>query len=162
MTTSDASLHAWLDQEDRHTARMIRQYGVYIQSVGGDEQSLSPPFAYTVGLFGIGHPELLALGLDLHTAAHLLNDVAARIRDGHDLTPGEVLTFDNWSHRVTVESVPNPGQIAFAANAFFRRPDEHSVDLLQLTCDDVDGRFPWEDGYARPAWVQPRPGEFRA
>ena len=99
---------------------------------------------------------------DQRTAGLLLNDVAGRVRDGHDLTPGELLTFDGWAHRVTVETVPNPGDIVFAANRFYQRPDEHSVAVFQLTYDDRDGRFPWEDGYGNAEWIQPRPGTFHA
>ena len=175
----DPSLQAWLDQEDKHTAEIIREHGVFIQYVGGDrctccdelgtvpgagllDAPSQPSFAYTVGLFGIGHPELLVVGADHSTAGALLNNVAGQIRGGRDLVPGEVLSFEEWAHRVVVETVPNPGEIAFAANRFYQRPDEYSVELLQLTYDDRQGRFPWEDGYANPPWVQPRPGEFRA
>lgn len=158
----DPSAAAWLDQEDAYTAQVIRRHGVYIQYVHGDGRRQSPAFAYTVGLYGIGHPELLAVGLDPETAGPLLNEVADGVRAGRDLVPGELLTFAQWAHRVTVEAVPNPGEIAFAANRFYERPDEVSVPLLQLTYDDRNGRFPWEDGYANPSWVQPRPGLFHA
>jgi hypothetical protein len=33
--------------------------------------------------------------------------------------------------------------------------------VLQLTYDDLQGRFPWEPGYAAP-YLQPRPGTFGA
>ena len=39
--------------------------------------------------------------------------------------------------------------------------DQLGTNLLQVTYDDVNGRVPWADGYAIPAWVQPRPGAFR-
>ena len=56
----DAQTQAWLDQEDAHTAAMIRRHGLYISYVGGgscDEgcgctDAEGPSFAYTVGLFG--------------------------------------------------------------------------------------------------------------
>ena len=67
----------------------------------------------------------------------------------------------DWPHRVLVEDVPNPGEIAFAANRYYQRPNEASVPLLQLTYDDRDGRFPTDDGYSNPDWVQPRPGDWR-
>lgn len=172
----DPSLLAWFDQEDKHTADVIRTHGVYIQYVGGSECSCcdhvgdepmtpsdhSTPFAYTVGLFGVGHPELLIVGVDPGTASAVLNDVSARVRARRELVPGELLTFDGWTHRVTVELVPNPGEIAFAANRFYLRPDEYSVPLLQLTYDDRQGRFPWDAGYSNPRWIQPRPGDLRA
>ena len=160
--TSDLSTEAWLDQEDQHTAQTIRRHRTYIQYVGGESDRRRAPFAYTVGLFGLGHPELLVVGVDMRTAGNLLNDLRDRIVAGRDLVPGELLTFAGWTHRVTVEHVPNPGEIAFAANRFYERPAEFSVPLLQLTYDDREGRFPWEDGYANPAWVQPRPGTFSA
>lgn len=153
---------AWLDQEDEHTAQIIRKHGVYLQYVGGEQRSRVPSFAYTVGLFGIGHPELLVFSIDTSTASGLLNEVARRVRAGENLVPGQVLEFEAWPHRVTVETVPNPAEIAFAANRFARRPDEASVPVFQLTYDDLQGRFPWEPGYSNAAWLQPRPGTFRA
>jgi hypothetical protein len=160
--TPDPSLLAWLDQDDTRTAQTIRRHGTTIEYVMGDMRARLTPFAYTVGLFGMGHPELLVFGLDPRTSNVLLNDVSARVKAGSDLVPGERLEFDGWSHRVTVEAVPNPGEIAFAANRFYQRPDEHSVPLLQLTYDDRDGRFPWQDGYGNAEWIQPRPGTFSA
>lgn len=155
-------LTAWLDQEDRRTTETIRTYGVYIQYVIGDPPRQETSFSYTTGLFGLAHPELLVFGLPPATAHALLNHLAGRVRDGHDLIPGEMLTFDDWPHRVVPEAVPNPGQILLAANRFYQRPPEHSVPALQLTTDDRGGRFPWDDGYEFPAWLQPRPGEFSA
>lgn len=162
---TDLATQDWLDQKDRHVAETIRRHGCYIQYVTGctcgdcDEPT---PFAYTIGLFGLGHPELLVFGTDPHTAAGLLNALFARVGAGSDLTPGEIVTFPDWPHRVLVEECPNPGEIAFSANRHYRRPDAASVPVLQLTWDDRHGRFPWEAGYSVPAGVQPRPGAFRA
>ncbi len=161
-SNSDLEIQAWLDQEDEHTAQVIRAHGVYIQYVGGDSALREASFAYTVGLFGLGHPELLIIGVGPNTASGVLNDVSARVRAGSNLVPGEILSFAEWPHRVVVEFVPNAGEIAFAANRFYQRPSEASVPLFQLTYDDKGGRFPWEAGYANEPWVQPRPGEMRA
>lgn len=162
MSALDAATQAWLDQEDRYTVETIRKHGTYIQYVGGDGDLECAPFAYTVGLYGIGHPELVILGVRAETAAAVLNDLSGRIREGSDLVPGEILSFEAWQHRVRVEVVPNPGEIAFAANRFYERPDAFSVPLLQLTYDDVNGHFPDEAGYSIPVWIQPRPGQWRA
>jgi len=153
---------AWLDQLSQQVAEDIRVHGVHITFVIGDSPSRRTSIAYTVGLFGIGHPELLAVGLDPDTAMSLLNEVAERVRRGGRLVVGELLTFDQWAHRVVVESSPNPGEIVFMANSHYRRPDSDSVAALQLTYDDLAGRFPWEDGYAVASWIQPRPGSFTA
>jgi hypothetical protein len=58
--------------------------------------------------------------------------------------------------------VPNPWQIVLGANRHYRRSNEVSVPAYQLTYDDIEGRFPWEDGYSNAAWIQPRPGTYRA
>ncbi len=174
----DPALQAWLDQDDRRATETIRKHGTRIVYVGGPDcaacaalnradrrrrskDKRQVPFAYTVGLYGIGHPELLVFGVDQQTAGGVLNNVSARIRTGGDLTSGEVLAFPGWEHRALVETVPNPGEIVFEANRFYRRPREWSVDVLQLTIDDCAGRFPGEAGYSA-RWVQPRPGQFRA
>jgi hypothetical protein len=166
----DAATQAWLDQEDARVADVIRRHGWYIQYVGGGLCSRpgcdgghdeGPTFAYTVGLFGLGHPELLIFDVDAHTTHDLLNALGGMIRSGLDLLPGQLITLEGWSYRIIPEEVPNPGDIVFTANRFYRRPDEASVPVLQLTYDDEDGRFPWEAEYDDSA-LQPRPGSFAA
>lgn len=162
---------AWIDQEDAHVASCIRKFGVFIQYVGGGPCSApgccggvndeGPPFAYTVGLFGLAHPELLILGAGMETSAGVLNELSDRVRSGGDLVPGELVTFEEWPHRIVAEVVPNPGEVVLAANRHYRRPAAASVPALQLSYDDTAGRFPWENGYAAPE-LQPRPGTFRA
>lgn len=169
---SPLTISAWLDREDAHVADMIRRYGVHITYVGGacgapgcscEGTGEGPAFAYTTGLFGIGHPELAIVNVKPATAQAVLNELAGRIRDGERLLPGMLLTFgDAWAHRVTVETIPNPAEIAFGANRHYQRPNVFSVPLLQLTYDDRGGRFPWEEGYANTAEMQPRPGAWRA
>lgn len=164
---TELQIQAWLDQEDARTAAMVRRHGWYIEYVcscevfgktGGYE---GPPFAYTVGLFGLHHPELLILGVPQRTASGVLNALGNRIRSGDNLLPGQVLTFEEWPHRIIPEPVPNPGEIVFGANRYYGRPDPDSVPVLLLSYDDQAGRFPWEAGYAAPE-MQPRPGTFRA
>ena len=167
---SNAQRTAWLDQQDAMVKAHIREHGVHLTYVGGvgcgvpgcvGEDGEGPDFCYTVGLFGLGHPELLILGAGMHTAAGVLNELATRIRAGAELLPGELVTFAEWPHRIIVETVPNPGEIVFEANRFYRRPAESSVPVFQLSYDDLAGRFPWEPGYAAPQ-MQPRPGTFHA
>jgi hypothetical protein len=179
MSRTDPATLAWLDQDRRRTASVIRQHGVQITYVSDDTDCCDAcranvpkapsrgaaqvtSFAYTVGLFGIGHPELLVFSLDQGDAAAVLNDAARHVRSTGDLTPGDLLTWAPGGRRVLVEAVPNPGEIAFAANEFFRRPREASVALLQLSYADERGRFPDHPQYSLAAGVQPRPGRFRA
>jgi hypothetical protein len=158
----NSQAQAWLDQEDQHVAQTIRKHGVFIQFVGGDETEVPPIFAYTVGLFGLGHPELVVCSVGMATSAAVLNELAYRIRDGDNLIPGALLAFEHWAHRVTVEDLPNPGDILFAANRHYQRPAQASVPAYQLTYDDKQWRFPWDVGHANAPNLQPRPGTWRA
>lgn len=146
---------AWLDQEDRRVVDIIRTHGCFIQCVLADEDQ--PAFAYTVGLFGIGHPELLVYGLDNESAGFVLNGLHDRIRAGEDLMPGEVVTLFGCPTRLLVEMLPNPGEILYGANRHYQRPAEASVPAYQLTWD-VEGAFPWDPGYPYGELKQPRPG----
>lgn len=166
----NARIQAWLDQEDARIKSVIRRYGWAIEYIGGGCCSFpdcdggdggDPTFAYTVGLFGLGHPELLVFDLDQEAACALLNDLGDRIRTDEALVPGRMIYFDDWPHRVIPEGVPNPGEIVFTANRFYQRPSEFSVPVLQLSYDDINGGFPWEDGFVGPE-RQPRPGTFQA
>jgi hypothetical protein len=103
----------------------------------------------------------LVFGLDPSTTSQLLNHLGSRIKEGEAVVAGIEIEFDEWSHKVVPELVPNPGEIVFEANRFYQRPDEASVPVLQLSYNDPDGRYPWEDEYAAPH-LQPRPGSFRA
>jgi len=161
---------AWRDQVDAWVTECVRTYGVYIQYVGrggcaapggpcGDDDQ--PPFAYTVGLFGLNHPELVTVGLSIETSAGVLNHVAGRVMDGQNLIPGALLSIEDWPHSMVPEVLPNPGEILMTANRYYQRPAEASVPALQLSYDDKAGRFPWEEGYAAPD-MQPRPGTWSA
>lgn len=165
-----ARIEAWLDQQDAQMTTAVRRHGWFIRYVGGTVCAApgcdpagtdDPPFAYTVGLFGMNHAELLIFGVSPAIAAGVLNDLGERVRDGESLLPGMLLAFGDWPHRIIPEEVPNAGEIVFDANRFYRRPDEFSVPVLQLSYDDPAGRFPWDEGYASPG-LQPRPGTFRA
>lgn len=163
-------LQAWRDQQRASIRDSIRRRGWSIQYVGGGECSRPGctnhdddlfPFGYTIGLYGMDHPELLILGADTHTTAHVLDALGQRIKEGEMLMPGMLLTIDGWPHRIVPEPVPNPGEILLSALDYYRRPAEYPVPALQLTYDDAAGRFPWEDGFAAPD-LQPRPGTFTA
>jgi hypothetical protein len=154
---------------DARLTTLIRRYGWAVQYVVGDvcgvigcdcPQAGEPAFGYTIGLFGLGHPELLILGVPRPTAMGVLNNLGKRVQAGDTLVAGELITFTDWPHQIVTEDVPNPHQIVFAANRFYQRRDADSVPVLQLSYDDTEGRFPWEPDYAAPA-IQPRPGTFR-
>ena len=114
--TADPRITAWLDQDTR-LARTVRTHPVAVQHVMRGEDSDEAPFAYPVGLFGVGHPELVAVGLDSETACGLLNKVADLVLEGRDLAPGEVIT-DDGVDVLMVEVLPDPAEVLFSANRF--------------------------------------------
>jgi len=159
---TDPQTLAWLDQEDARLAHVIRRHRVAVQYVAAGEESDEPSFAYTVGLFGVGHPELVVVSLGYETATGVLNRVAEMVLDGRDLVPGEVITDDDGEEVLTVEELPNPDEVLFSANRFYGRPDEFSVPAYQLTWAHPGGVFPWDPRYPCTPDCQPRPGTWRA
>jgi hypothetical protein len=166
----DSRTLAWQDQQRAWLTETIRKHGWAVEYIGGgfcshpdcsggDDEG--PPFAYTVGLYGLGHPELLIFSLNPEAAWEVLDAFSERIRAGEDLIPGQELTLDGHHHRFVAEVVPNPGQIVFCANDHYERPAEFSVPVLQLTYDDGKGIYPWGEAYPAPE-TQPRPGTFAA
>ncbi len=152
---------AWLDQDDHLTVEMIRRYGWRIIYVLGEEgPDGGPAFGYTVGLFGLGHPELLITGVSFDLAVELLTDLCLQVREGENLLPHREIRWAGWERRLTTEQVPNPEDLVFEANRFYRRPPYDPVSVLQLSFADGRGRFPWDRGYDGPD--QPRPGTFTA
>jgi Domain of unknown function (DUF4262) len=166
----EAQKLGWMDQREAWITDTIRRCGWAISYIGGGtcsrpgctcEGDEGPPFGYTIGLFGLGHPELLVFSLDASNTAAVLNDLGSRVRGGEHLMPGMELEFEHWPHKVVTEPVPNAGEIVLEANFFYERPAEYSVPVLQLTYADPHGRFPWDDGFTDPG-SEPRPGTFRA
>ena len=158
----DPQTTAWLDQEDAHLVRVIRRHRWAVQYVGSEDDD-EPPFGYTIGLFGLGHPELVVVGLGVDTAHAVLQRVAEDVAAGRDLVPGELVRWDGGRPgQLFVEPSPNPGEVLLGANRFYRRPPEHSVPAFQLTWTHEDGAFPWEPGWSCGPGCQPRPGTWRA
>lgn len=156
---------AWWDQQQARVVEAIRQHGVFVTYVGGvcdcpvcggDPDQVKPPFAYTTGLFGIAHPELVLYSSSPGTACSVLDALAERVRDGRDLMVGEVISDRERSRQLFVQAVPDPSDIVCQANAFYQRPPEASVPAYQLTMSDDDGRFPWDEGCTLPPDCQPR------
>ena len=139
MTTRPAD-DAWLDQEDARLAQTVRTHRVAVQYVMRGEEADEPPFAYTVGLFGLDHPELVVVGLDHETACGLLNTVAGMVLDGRDLVPGEVIADDDGVDVLTRRGAAEPGRGRCSRRTgSTERPDEFSVPAYQLTWA-LDGR----------------------
>jgi len=157
----DPQTIAWLDQEDARLAQLIRARRFAVQYVGEGDGADEPPFGYTIGLFGLGHPELVVVGLSPEGTHGLLGHVARLVAEGRDLVAGEELSADGCGP-VVVEHLPNPGDVLLGANRYYQRPAEVSVPAYQLTWAHADGSYPWDDGYPCGPECQPRPGTWRA
>ncbi len=141
---------------------IIRAHRWAVQYVAAGDAPDEPSFGYTIGLFGLGHPELVIVGLGADNTHGILGRVARMVADGRDLVSGELLEWGDWGGRLVVEDLPNPGEVVLGANRFYERPAEYSVPAYQLTWDHKDGLFPWDPGYACGPECQPRPGTWRA
>jgi hypothetical protein len=159
---TDPQTIAWLDQEDERLAQVIRAHRFAVQYVYPGDDPEEPGFGYTVGLFGLGHPELVVVGLGYGVAHGVLTRMTRLVLGGLNLVPGETFPDDDGREILLVEVLPNPGEILFSANRFYQRPDEFSVPAFQLAWADDRGVFPGEPDCALGAGRQPRPGSWRA
>ena len=119
-----------------------------------------------------GMPAVIIVGVEVHTAGRLVNEVYARVRDGTAaLRPGELLTdLEGFAEAVRLRVDPVLPQWAESyapvAGAVLDR-DAAAVPCVQLVWPDVHGRWPEEVGTAGclphhqpllardPAWLVP-------
>ena len=79
----DEPLIAWQDHEQAGQRLAILRHGWAATAVFGDD--IGESFAYTVGLTGFDHPELLLTGMPPEVAGRLLNGAGERVRSGDPL-----------------------------------------------------------------------------
>lgn len=163
-TDDPVALQQWRDQCEARTRDIIRTHGWAVEAVFGDHRRRRPDFAYTVGLWGFGHPELLVLGLPVDPAARLLNELGERVRAGERMQAGDEVAsvLVHPAHVVQLLRLPRPETILFAAQSTYRRPGGKVVPALQVVYPDSRGRYPWDPAYADTRWMQPLPGAFAA
>jgi HAMP domain-containing protein len=119
--------HGWL----RET---IRRHGWALQAVLGDEDG--PPFVYTVGLAGSGHPELILFATGRATAARLLNQLGELVRAGHRLAAGQRVRTPSGD--VHLLDFPGSERWLFAADDLYRAPGAPPVPaLLVVPVDEL-------------------------
>lgn len=138
---------------EEHLAKVrenILKYGWHVTGVVDIE-----PFTYTVGLTRFeGHPELIITSLDPQQAQPVLNILGQLVQAGRRLQPGVLhgeqspltgydcwlIPVDDWeSHPLAV------------AHAIYGR----EITALQMVWPDVNGLFPWQEGYNHAGCPQP-------
>lgn len=128
--------------------RIVDAHGVAVQYVGpGNEE---PPFAYTVGLSLVDHPEFLIEGLSIEISHQLLNDMALSVLRGHmRFDSGDLVDHLIASWPVALIAIAGAEQHLPAAVAIRdrRAPASANRDLkaLQVVLPDRTGLFTWDD-----------------
>jgi Domain of unknown function (DUF4262) len=122
------------DQYEAWQRDTIRRHGWALQPVPGDEDG--PPYVYTVGLSGFGHPELILFATAASIAATVLNDLGELVRLGRGLAAGDRIRLRSGD--VHLLTFPESADWLFAANDLYRRPDGPPVPaLLVVPADEL-------------------------
>jgi Domain of unknown function (DUF4262) len=127
-------------------AATVGEHGWAISGRHGDEAA--PPWAYTVGMWlTCQAPELVLCGLPVGNAASIINAIGARVADGADLSPGDVLDdvcLAPLTLRLVEDSWRAGSGLLAISDTFYGmvRPP-----YLQVVWPDKHGKFPWEPGF---------------
>jgi hypothetical protein len=128
-----ASTHQ-ADQYEAWQRDTIRHHGWTLQPVPGDEDG--PPYVYTVGLSGFGHPELILFAAAPAIAATVLNDLGELVRHGRGVATGERIHLRCGD--VHLLAFPESADWLFAANDLYQAPGGPPVPaLLVVPADEL-------------------------
>jgi len=132
----------------RDLSRVVEQFGWAVLHGGGAPGD--PRWSHTVGLTGLGHPEVIVVGLPFEAGETYLNLVGEAVRAGARFTPGTTTTaLTDADSPVVFLPVSDTGRLAVAEQFY------GSVEALQLVWPDSAGTLPWEDGHRNPPQAQP-------
>jgi hypothetical protein len=122
-------------------------------AVGGDGL---PPWAYSVGLWlTCQFAELVVCGAPMENMTGIINAIGARVADGEQFGPGDVLT-DVCPARLELR----PVDLSWRMTSLFEVSDEFygfvRPPYLQVVWADREGRFPWQPRF-HPAYQRAQP-----
>ena len=120
----------------------IGTHGWAVSGIQGNEQT--PPWAYSVGMWlTCQSVELVVCGPPLENSAGLINAIGARLADGDEIGPDDVLD-DICPARLTLR----PVDMSWRMTSMFTVSDQFygfvRPPYLQVVWADTNGRFPWE------------------
>ena len=127
---------------------LIARHGWAVQGI--ERERGRPPWAYTVGLTGLGRPELLVTGLVPTRAVVLLNAVAAHLVHAEVPAPGEQVPLVGGPV-VEFVRLPHPEVHLLRAVDLYGS----TVEALQVVWTDDRGRWPWQLGFRSSRGGQP-------
>jgi hypothetical protein len=139
---------------ERSTASLIASHGFAVTSVGYGACSvpgctcgarIRHPWTYTVGLTGLGQPELVVMGLDPVPAHHAITWVATEGRAGRPVLLDQPFLLDG--HPAMVLDVPDEWVLADRARmaawfAHYGATSSALPEVRQIVWADAGGRFP--------------------
>lgn len=142
------------DRDAEHAAYMswvaatVGEHGWAVSGRHGDKAA--PPWAYSVGMWlSCQVPELVLCGLSVENGAAIINAIGARIADGAEYGPGDLLD-DICPAPLALRPVESSWRktdgLLGISNAFYGmvRPP-----YLQVVWSDRSGKFPWDQGFQR-------------
>lgn len=135
-------MQLFLDKIDRDTAI----HGMSVIAIPRENDE--PPFAYTVGLWSHGHPELLIVGLAMRQAHEILTSAKAAIDNGLIIEDGTESHEVVRDYPVRFKEVPYPRRPLNVARRFHH---SDNFPAYQLIWTDPEGRYPDEEGYSDEA-----------
>ncbi|WP_051233181.1 DUF4262 domain-containing protein [Pseudonocardia asaccharolytica] len=140
MNRSEQFIHQ-ADQYDTWQRDTIRRYGWALQAVLAEGDS--PPFVYTVGLTGFGHPELILFATTQATAATVLNELGEMVPAGARLEAGRAARVS--AGRVQLLAFPDSADWLLAAQSLYRRSGAPPAPVLLVVPEDGLVETPGED-----------------
>ena len=134
----------------------VQRVGWSVISVFADQPTLTPGFAYTVGLYKtLRFPEVVILGLPPDAAQPILNTLGKRVREGRRTPMGERLANLAEGHEMVLQEIAPDAidrHLVQACNWY----KGHHFSAAQLIWPDPANRMPWEPDFdQRYRFAQP-------
>ena len=150
--------HAAPDHHLQTVERAIRQHGYFITCVLGDQHD--PGYCYTTGFLHVGHPELVAIGLDPSDAQFVFDRLYAEATEGRFREIGRDAQSEIEGAPIRLLPVPakhfTGPDCMLLGFAFYYAHHPHLVKgehlFLQLVWPDQDLRLPWDDDVEWSVW----------
>ncbi|HZO67698.1 MAG TPA: DUF4262 domain-containing protein [Kribbellaceae bacterium] len=109
----------------------ILERGWFVQATEGNDGD--SPYAYTVGLTMLGHPELVVFGMEPAPAEDVLAAVAEQVLAGREFTDGDDVSFlYDARDPVILLQLPDSSTHLHRANDLYRESAGPPVPALQL------------------------------
>lgn len=136
---------------------MIARHGWAVRLVSPRLGEEGVPFAYTVGLTAMRHPEIVELGLPNDAGHVFLNLVAEEVQGGRVFTAGSVVNdLSAGGQPVAFLHVEDVSELTAVDQVY------GVVDALQMVWSDSAGRLPWDAGFAPGRERQPLLGPWES